>query len=58
MGESKQAKQISLPSLYLAWVCVQSDVKMVGQGKKKNITAASEGNWYNASKLHDLPELR
>lgn len=35
MGEGKQAKQISLPSLYLAWVCVQPDVKMVGKEKEE-----------------------
>ena len=36
MGENKQAKQISLPSLHLACVYVQSEVKMVVMKKKKN----------------------
>lgn len=35
MGEGKQAKQISLPSLDLACVCVQPDVKKMVKGKKK-----------------------
>lgn len=49
MGENKQAKQVSLSSLYLACVYVQPEVNMVVKKKKKSVPHQNAAGIVSAS---------
>lgn len=55
LGEGKQAKQISLIGSFIACVCTQSDVKMVGNKRKinahQNVPAIIQVIWFSWTKI-------